>query len=80
MARLSREAPRQLTWDEDLELICGPAGGPDDQDDDQAFDPERSDFASEAERRAAWFANRERLLEWSWRTTVGRRARRGRNR
>jgi hypothetical protein len=58
---------RQLTFDEELELICGPG-----HDANGNF---VSAFQDEAERRAAWEANRERLMDdmegkpgqpWAW--------------
>lgn len=66
MARIRGGVPAQLTWDQEMELICGPYIGPnwpDDKDDADIFIPERSNFASEAQRREAWFAHRERILD-----------------
>jgi hypothetical protein len=63
---LAEQHGRELTPEQDLELLCGPYIGPnwpDDRDDDKAFIRERSNFASEEERRQAWRAHRERLIE-----------------
>jgi hypothetical protein len=59
MTRLTGEVPAELTLFQDFELLLGQTG------DAREFDPERSGFGSEQERRAAWFANRERLIDWA---------------
>lgn len=60
MTRLAnRPRVTDLSWGQLLELVCG--GG----DADAEFNAECSNFGSEEERRAAWEANRERLLDWS---------------
>jgi hypothetical protein len=77
MTRLRRDAPAKLTLDQELELLCGPLIGPNWPNDGGTpmFRPERSNFASEEERRAAWEANRERLIDYApgW-TGPGRRS------
>ena len=68
MARLRRSVPAQLTWQQEMELLCGPYIGPnwpDDPDESKVFIPERSNFASEEERREAWLAHRERITDWA---------------
>lgn len=56
MVRLAGDGPTELTWDQDIELLVGPR--------DDEFDPERSHFDSEEERRQAWLLHRERITEW----------------
>jgi hypothetical protein len=58
MARVRGDGPTELTWDQELELLCGP------WDDDRPFSPERSSFDSEAQRRQAWLDNAEQITEY----------------
>ena len=65
MRRIRGDIP-ELTWDQELELLCGPAIGPNWPNDGgtKEFKRERSSFRSEEERRAAWEAHREQVVEW----------------
>jgi hypothetical protein len=56
MARIAK-GPGPLTLEEELELFCGPGRIPGTEDDVV------SEFASDAERRAAWITHREKLPE-----------------
>ena len=66
MTRMRGDIPVTLTGDQDMELLCGPYIGPDWPNDGgtKEFRRERSNFASEEERRQAWLAHRERITEW----------------
>ncbi len=67
MARIRDDIPFELTWDQEMELLCGPYIGPNWPNDGgtKEFRRERSNFASEEERRQAWLLHRERIIEWS---------------
>ena len=58
MRRVRGDVP-ELTWDQSLELMIGPNDGG-----AKKFERERSSFGSEEERRKAWEAHREQVVEW----------------
>ena len=51
-----------LTFEQELELLCGPHDAPEGQD-NKVFVAERSAFASEEERKAAWLDHTEMIIE-----------------
>ena len=55
-------AARTLSWEQELELLIGPLDAPEGQD-NKVFSAERSAFASEEERKAAWLDHRETIVE-----------------